>query len=144
MSSATPPTTSATSSSRRSSDSLQLAETLIERMPSKFDIGKFEDGYETAVKALVEAKVNNLPVPIDEASNPQRQATSSTSWTRCARASAPTRPPPKSPSRATKSSPPKALASSSPPRQTSQTQIRLTLPQSAPNEGAPSKLRLGG
>ena len=47
-------------------DSLQLAETLIERMSSKLDIDKFEDGYETAVKALVEAKVNNMPVPIDE------------------------------------------------------------------------------
>ena len=47
-------------------DSLQLAETLIERMSSKLDINKFEDGYETAVKALVEAKVNNQPVPIDE------------------------------------------------------------------------------
>jgi DNA end-binding protein Ku len=47
-------------------DSLQLAEMLIERMSSKLDIDKFEDGYETAVKALVEAKVNNMPVPIDE------------------------------------------------------------------------------
>jgi DNA end-binding protein Ku len=36
-------------------------------MASKLDISKFEDGYETAVKALVEAKVNNQPVPIDEA-----------------------------------------------------------------------------
>ena len=48
-------------------DSLQLAETLIARMSSKLDISKFEDGYETAVKALVEAKVNNMPVPIDQA-----------------------------------------------------------------------------
>ena len=48
-------------------DSLQLAEMLIERMSSKLDMDKFEDGYETAVKALVEAKVNNMPVPIDEA-----------------------------------------------------------------------------
>jgi DNA end-binding protein Ku len=47
-------------------DSLQLAEMLIERMSSKLDMDKFEDGYETAVKALVEAKVNNMPVPIDE------------------------------------------------------------------------------
>jgi DNA end-binding protein Ku len=47
-------------------DSLQLAEMLIDRMSSKLDMDKFEDGYETAVKALVEAKVNNLPVPIDE------------------------------------------------------------------------------
>ena len=47
-------------------DSLQLAEMLINRMAAKFDINKFEDSYETAVKALVEAKVNNLPIPIDE------------------------------------------------------------------------------
>jgi len=48
-------------------DSLQLAESLISKMSTKLDIAKFEDGYETAVKALVEAKVNHLPVPIDEA-----------------------------------------------------------------------------
>ena len=47
-------------------DSLQLAEMLIAKMSSKFDLGKFEDGYEVAVKALLEAKVNNLPIPIDE------------------------------------------------------------------------------
>jgi hypothetical protein len=27
---------------------------------------KFEDGYEVAVKALIDAKVNNLPIQIDE------------------------------------------------------------------------------
>ncbi len=54
------------------SDSLQLAETLIAKMSTKLDIGKFEDGYETAVKALVEAKVNHLPVSIDEAPTRQR------------------------------------------------------------------------
>jgi DNA end-binding protein Ku len=48
-------------------DSLQLAETLISKMSGKLDINKFEDGYETAVKALVESKVNNLPIPIDQA-----------------------------------------------------------------------------
>ena len=47
-------------------DSLELAETLIKRMSAKLDLNRFEDGYETAVKALVEAKVNNMPVPIDE------------------------------------------------------------------------------
>ncbi len=52
-------------------DSLELAETLIKRMSAKLDLSKFEDGYEVAVKALVEAKVNNLPVPIDEAPRPQ-------------------------------------------------------------------------
>jgi DNA end-binding protein Ku len=48
-------------------DSLELAETLIRKMSSKLDLSKFEDGYEVAVKALVEAKIHNLPVPIDEA-----------------------------------------------------------------------------
>jgi DNA end-binding protein Ku len=52
-------------------DSLELAETLIRKMSAKLDLGKFEDSYEVAVKALVEAKVNNLPVPIDE--EPRRQ-----------------------------------------------------------------------
>jgi DNA end-binding protein Ku len=52
-------------------DSLELAETLIKKMSSKLDLTKFEDGYEVAVKALVEAKINNLPVPIDE--GPRKQ-----------------------------------------------------------------------
>jgi DNA end-binding protein Ku len=52
-------------------DSLELAETLIKKMSSKFDLSKFEDGYEAAVKALVEAKVNNLPVPAEETPKPQ-------------------------------------------------------------------------
>jgi DNA end-binding protein Ku len=54
-------------------DSLELAETLIKKMSAKLDLTKFEDGYEVAVKALVEAKINNLPVPIDEA--PKQQPT---------------------------------------------------------------------
>jgi DNA end-binding protein Ku len=53
-------------------DSLQLAETLIERMSAKLDLSKFKDGYEEAVKALVEAKVNNLPLPTEEAEKPQQ------------------------------------------------------------------------
>ena len=53
-------------------DSLDLAETLIKRMSSKFDLSKFEDGYEVAVKALVDAKVNNLPAPVDEAPRQQQ------------------------------------------------------------------------
>jgi len=53
-------------------DSLELAETLIKRMSSKLDVSKFEDGYEVAVKALVEAKVNNLPIPTEEAPKPQQ------------------------------------------------------------------------
>jgi DNA end-binding protein Ku len=52
-------------------DSLQLAETLISKMSAKLDMGKFEDGYEIAVKALVEAKVKNMPLPIDEAPKQQ-------------------------------------------------------------------------
>jgi DNA end-binding protein Ku len=54
-------------------DSLELAETLIKKMSAKLDLSKFEDGYEVAVKALVDAKVNHLPVPIDEA--PRKQPT---------------------------------------------------------------------
>jgi DNA end-binding protein Ku len=52
-------------------DSLGLAEMLIKKMSTKFDLSKFEDGYETAVKALVEAKVNNMPIPTEEAPKPQ-------------------------------------------------------------------------
>jgi DNA end-binding protein Ku len=48
-------------------DSLQLAETLISRMSAKLDISKFEDGYEVAVKALVEAKIKHMALPIEEA-----------------------------------------------------------------------------
>jgi DNA end-binding protein Ku len=47
-------------------ESLELAETLIAKKTAKLDLSKFEDGYEVAVKALVEAKVNNMPVPKDE------------------------------------------------------------------------------
>jgi DNA end-binding protein Ku len=52
-------------------DSLELAETLIKRMSAQFDLSKFEDGYEIALKALIEAKVNNLPIPTEEAPKPQ-------------------------------------------------------------------------
>jgi DNA end-binding protein Ku len=47
-------------------DSLELAEALIAKRSSKFDIGKFEDGYEVAVKELVDAKIKHLPVPKGE------------------------------------------------------------------------------
>jgi DNA end-binding protein Ku len=53
-------------------DSLELAESLIKRMSAKLDMNKFEDGYEVAVKALVEAKVNNMPVPAEEEQKPQQ------------------------------------------------------------------------
>ncbi|MGH9595251.1 MAG: Ku protein, partial [Edaphobacter sp.] len=52
-------------------ESLELAETLIAKKTAKLDLSKFEDGYEVAVKALVEAKINNLPVPKDEAPEPR-------------------------------------------------------------------------
>lgn len=52
-------------------DSLELAETLIKRMSAKFDLSKFEDGYEVALKALVEAKINHMPVPTEEEPKPQ-------------------------------------------------------------------------
>ena len=51
--------------------SLELAETLIKKMSAKLDMSKFEDSYEVAVKALIDAKINHLPVAFDEA--PQKQ-----------------------------------------------------------------------
>ena len=47
-------------------DSLEMAEALIAKRSAKFDLSKFEDGYEVAVKELVDAKVNHLPIPKDE------------------------------------------------------------------------------
>ena len=47
-------------------DSLELAETLIKKRTAKFDPSKFTDGYEVALKELVEAKVKHLPIPKDE------------------------------------------------------------------------------
>jgi DNA end-binding protein Ku len=52
-------------------ESLELAETLIAKKSTKLDLSKFEDGYEVAVKELVQAKVNNQPVPKDEAEQPR-------------------------------------------------------------------------
>jgi DNA end-binding protein Ku len=40
-------------------DSLELAEALIAKRTAKFDISKLEDGYEVAVKELVDAKVES-------------------------------------------------------------------------------------
>jgi DNA end-binding protein Ku len=51
-------------------ESLELAESLIVKKTAKLDLSKFEDGYEVAVKALINAKVNNLPAPIEETSQP--------------------------------------------------------------------------
>lgn len=46
-------------------ESLDLAKELIKRRSSKFDPSKFVDGYEVAVKELVEAKLKHLPIPKD-------------------------------------------------------------------------------
>jgi DNA end-binding protein Ku len=53
-------------------DSLDLAKQLIKRKAAKFDPSKFIDGYEVAVKELVQAKVDHAPIPHDEAPAPQR------------------------------------------------------------------------
>jgi DNA end-binding protein Ku len=55
-----------------SEDWLELAEALIAKRSSPFDLSKFEDGYEVAVRELVNAKLNNPPVPQDEAIQPGR------------------------------------------------------------------------
>lgn len=53
-------------------DSLDLAESLIKKRTAKFDPSKFVDGYEIALKELVEAKVKHAPIPKDEPVEPQR------------------------------------------------------------------------
>lgn len=53
-------------------DSLELAETLIKKRSAKFDPSKFTDGYEIALKELVEAKLKHAPIPQDEAPAPAR------------------------------------------------------------------------
>ena len=53
-------------------DSLDLAETLIKKKAAKFDPSKFVDGYEVALKELVDAKVNHAPIPKDEPAAPKR------------------------------------------------------------------------
>ena len=53
-------------------DSLGLAMELIKRKAAKFDPSKFKDGYEAALRELVEAKVNHMPVPKDEPAAPAR------------------------------------------------------------------------
>ena len=47
-------------------DQLDLAEQLIKKKTGHFDPGKYKDGYEVALRELVEAKVNNQPIPQDE------------------------------------------------------------------------------
>lgn len=53
-------------------DSLDLAMELVKRKTAKFDASKFVDGYEIALKELVDAKVNHQPVPQDEPVAPAR------------------------------------------------------------------------
>ena len=53
-------------------DSLDLAKMLIKKRAGAFDPTKFVDGYEVAVKELVDAKLQHLPVPQDVASAPAR------------------------------------------------------------------------
>jgi DNA end-binding protein Ku len=48
------------------SDQLSLARELIARKTAPFDPEKFHDEYEAALKELVEAKINNAPLPKDE------------------------------------------------------------------------------
>ncbi len=52
-------------------DSLDLAKQLIKRKAAKFDPTKFVDGYEVALKELVEAKIQHAPIPQDEAPAPK-------------------------------------------------------------------------
>ena len=53
-------------------DSLDLAKQLIKKRAAKFDPAKFVDGYEVAVKELVQAKIEHAPIPKDEAPAPVR------------------------------------------------------------------------
>lgn len=53
-------------------ESLDLAKELIKRRTHKFDPEKFVDGYEVAVKELVEAKLKHLPIPKDEEPAPTK------------------------------------------------------------------------
>ena len=55
-----------------STDSLALAKELIKRKAAKFDPAKFVDGYEVAVKELVDAKLKHAPIPRDETPAPTR------------------------------------------------------------------------
>lgn len=53
-------------------DSLELAEALIKKRAAKFDPSKFTDGYEAALRELVQAKVDHAPIPKDEPVAPRR------------------------------------------------------------------------
>ncbi|MGI4853572.1 MAG: Ku protein [Janthinobacterium lividum] len=47
-------------------DQLELAEQLIKKKTATFDPKRYKDGYEVALRELVDAKVNNQPIPQDE------------------------------------------------------------------------------
>jgi len=47
-------------------DSLDLAKQLIQRRSAPFDPATFVDGYEVALKQLVQAKVQHAPIPTDQ------------------------------------------------------------------------------
>ncbi len=53
-------------------DSLDLAKMLIKKRAGAFDPSKFVDGYEVAVKELVDAKLQHLPIPQDVEPAPAR------------------------------------------------------------------------
>ena len=53
-------------------DSLELAMELIKRKAAKFNPAEFKDGYEAAVRELVEAKIKHAPIPQDEVAAPRR------------------------------------------------------------------------
>src|SRR5664279_2533127 len=52
-------------------DQLSLAKELIKRKTAKFAPEKFTDQYEAALREMVEAKIQHLPVPQDE---PERKS----------------------------------------------------------------------
>ena len=53
-------------------DSLGLAKELIKRKSAPYDPAKFVDGYEVALKELVQAKIEHAPIPQDEEPAPRR------------------------------------------------------------------------
>lgn len=83
-------------------DQLSLAEELIKRKSGKFAPEKFKDEYEVALRAMVDAKVHNAPVPRDE---PEQRSAKVVSLMDALRKSVQqdeeTAPPKKKPSRAT-------------------------------------------
>lgn len=52
-------------------ESLDLAKELIQRKTAKFDPEKFTDQYEAALRELIDAKMKNLPLPVEHAPAPR-------------------------------------------------------------------------